>query len=309
MHPAPSIIFFTVLSGIGLGMIFCLGLGLGPEDALFAWVASILGLGLSAVGGAASTAHLGRPDRAWRAFSQWRSSWLSREACLMVACLAAFGLYAAIWTLFGLRLAVLGWLASGLAAATVYATAMIYAQLGTVPRWSATPTPQLFLAFGLVGGMLATETAAQLSGPSGAVGHGWLLVALLGAAGMMVAWTTDAAGAGRRSTGSDMGTATGLGRMGIVRALEAPHTGRNYLLDEMAYRVARRRAYQLRLLGAGLAFGLPTLVLGLSVVLGGLDFGLLMLVVLAAHTAGMLAFRWLFFAEAEHIQALYYGIR
>ena len=30
---------------------------------------------------------------------------------------------------------------------------------------------------------------------------------------------------------------------------------------------------------------------------------------LLCHAAGVLALRWLFFAEAEHVQALYYGMR
>src|SRR3546814_9931283 len=30
------------------------------------------------------TVHLGHPERAWRAFSQWRSSWLSREGVAAV---------------------------------------------------------------------------------------------------------------------------------------------------------------------------------------------------------------------------------
>ena len=41
-----------------------------------------------AVGGLlASTFHLGHPERAWRAFSQWKTSWLSREGVLAVAAL------------------------------------------------------------------------------------------------------------------------------------------------------------------------------------------------------------------------------
>jgi DMSO reductase anchor subunit len=34
-----------------------------------------------------------------------------------------------------------------------------------------------------------------------------------------------------------------------------------------------------------------------------------MALALVAHVTGMLALRWLFFAEAEHVQALYYGKR
>ncbi|MEL6481857.1 MAG: DmsC/YnfH family molybdoenzyme membrane anchor subunit [Pseudomonadota bacterium] len=306
MHPAPSLIVFTVLSGLGLGMLFCIGLGFG-EGHLFGWVAVPLALLITAVGGAASTLHLARPSRAWRAFSQWRSSWLSREACLMVATVAVFLVYAALWLLADMRLAFLGWLAALLAAGTVYATAMIYAQLATVPRWSLAPTRGLFLAAALLGGLIATEFAARLAGGS-AVPTLWLLAALVATAIVFVAWQTAAAGANRRAAGSDMGTATGLGRLGRISAFEAPHTGSNYLLDEMAFRVGRKRAWQLRSLGAALGFGLPLLLTVLAAVMP-IGTGFLLLVALVAHAAGMMALRWLFFAEAEHVQALYYGLR
>jgi len=303
MHPAPSIVFFTVLSGLGLGMMAWLGLGLGPDGGAFPWIASALALGLTAAGGVASTGHLGRRENAWRAFSQWRSSWLSREACLMLAALAAFGLYAGIWCLGGVRFWGLGLAGSALSVATVYATAMIYGQLKTVPRWSATPTPTLFLALGLTGGLLGIGAAAGLAG-AGSHGGGAAL-ALAGSAGVAVWWQTTAAGAGRGSQGSSVETATGLGFMGRVRLFEAPHTGSNYLLKEMAYEVARRRAFELRRLGAALGFLLPLALALLALVLGGW----LMALALAAHLVGMLALRWLFFAEAEHVQALYYGKR
>ena len=303
MHPAPSIVLFTVFSGLGLGQMVWLGLGLGPDDGLFRWLASALALGLAAAGGLFSTGHLGRRENAWRAFSQWRSSWLSREACLMVAAMAAFGLYAAIWCLGGVRLWGLGLAASALSAATIYSTAMIYAQLKAVPRWSAAPTPALFLVTGLTGGLLAT---GAVSGLVGAVVAGWwAALALAVAAGVAVWWQTSAAGAGRASQGSSVESATGLGFMGRVRSFEAPHTGSNYLLKEMAYEVGRRRAFELRRLGAVLGYLAPLVLALLGLILGGW----LMALALAAHVAGMLALRWLFFAEAEHVQALYYGRR
>ena len=137
---------FTVLTGLGLGQMAWLGLGLGPDGGLFRWLACALALALAGAGGLASTGHLGRRENAWRAFSQWRSAWLSREACLMLAALAAFGLYAAIWCLGGVRLWGLGLAAAALALATIQATAMIYAQLKAVPRWSVTPTPAINFA-------------------------------------------------------------------------------------------------------------------------------------------------------------------
>jgi len=303
MHPAPSIVLFTVLTGLGLGQMVWLGLGLGPDDGLFRWLACALALALAGAGGLFSTAHLGRRENAWRAFSQWRSSWLSREACLMVAAMAAFGLYAAIWCLGGVRLWGLGLAASALSVATIHSTAMIYAQLKTVPRWSATPTPALFLVTGLTGGLLATGAMAGLVGV--AVAAWWVALALAVAAGVAVWWQTSAAGAGRGSQGSSVESATGLGFMGRVRSFEAPHTGSNYLLREMAYEVGRRRAFELRRLGAVLGYLAPLILALLGLILGGW----LMALALAAHVAGILALRWLFFAEAEHVQALYYGKR
>ncbi|MFQ5567601.1 MAG: dibenzothiophene desulfurase, partial [Paracoccaceae bacterium] len=73
MHPAPSIVLFTVLSGLGLGQMAWLGLGLGPDEGAFRWLACGLALALAGAGGLASTGHLGRRENAWRAFSQWRS--------------------------------------------------------------------------------------------------------------------------------------------------------------------------------------------------------------------------------------------
>jgi DMSO reductase anchor subunit len=184
-------VLFTVLSGLGLGLMAWLGLGLGPDGGLFRWLACALALALAGAGGLCSAGHLGRRENAWRAFSQWRSSWLSREACLMVAAMAAFGLYAAIWCLGGVRFWGLGLLASALSVATIHSTAMIYAQLKTVPRWSVTPTPVLFLVTGLTGGLLATGAVAGLVGAD--VAGWWTGLALVLAIGVTIWWQTSAA--------------------------------------------------------------------------------------------------------------------
>ena len=75
MRPAYSVILFTTLSGAGYGlmavMAMLLASGAQPPKPLL-----VLGAGLVLVtaGLLASTFHLGRRDRAWRAFSQWRTS-------------------------------------------------------------------------------------------------------------------------------------------------------------------------------------------------------------------------------------------
>ena len=91
MHPALSVIFFTTLSGAGYGLLAWAGLvplallGLGePSPGLRSLLLWCIGIGLALVtaGFLSSLAHLGKPMRTWRALSQWRSSWMSREGVL-----------------------------------------------------------------------------------------------------------------------------------------------------------------------------------------------------------------------------------
>ena len=136
MHPAPSIILFSTLSGLGFGFLFFLGttlLDVAGYGALEAWGLAYF---FAVAGLLASSFHLGNPQRAWRAFSQWRTSWLSREAWFAVAALLiAAPTVWSDWHNLG-WLKIFGFLGALLGLATVYATSMIYAQLKTVPRWN-----------------------------------------------------------------------------------------------------------------------------------------------------------------------------
>ena len=105
MHPALSVILFTTASGAGYGLLFLIGLLTGtsflPESRWFAVAAFGLSLGAISFGLLASTFHLGRPERAWRAFSQWRTSWLSREGVASVIAYVPAGLLALDWIFRG----------------------------------------------------------------------------------------------------------------------------------------------------------------------------------------------------------------
>jgi len=291
MHPAPSIIVFTALSGLGFGLMIFLGIDPPSKGGWVMGVFAAMALVLACIGLLASTFHLGHPERALKAFSQWRSSWLSREGIIAVATLATFGLYAALIVLAGITIAPLGWLAAVLALGTVYCTSMIYAQLKTVPRWHQPLTPVLFVLFSLAGGaLLAGKVTLSL----------YFLAAL--AAAQIVAWIQgDKALA---QSGSTMETATGLGPLGKVRLLESPHTGPNYLTREMVHIVGRKHAQKLRVIALVLMAGLP-LALGLLFEVKHMLAG----VIVISHIIGLLVARWLFFAEAEHVVGLYYGKR
>ncbi|WP_112323515.1 dimethyl sulfoxide reductase anchor subunit family protein [Oceanibium sediminis] len=291
MHPAVSIILFTALSGLGFGLMVFLGIDPPAKGGWVMAVFAALALGLSTVGLLASTLHLGHPERAVKAFSQWRSSWLSREGVVAVATLVTFGLYATLIVLFGVTVPLLGWLSAVLALITVYCTAMIYTQLKTVPRWRQPLTPVLFLLFALTGGALLS-------------GHVTLSLWLLAALGIaqVAAWVQgDKALA---ASGSTMESATGLGPLGKVRLLEPPHTGSNYLMREMIHKIGRKHSQKLRIIALVLMVGLP-LLLGLTVEVKHLAAAVIVL----SHVAGLFVARWLFFAEAEHVVGLYYGAR
>jgi len=310
MHPAKSVIFFTTMSGAGYGLVTMFALfdlaGLVPGDR--ATTVSALGCAVVLVvaGLVSSTFHLGHPERAWRALSQWRSSWLSREGVLAVATFVPIAAYGGLRLFFGADSAAslgAGLVAAAFAAATVYCTAMIYASLRPVQAWATAWTPASYGVLALMSGaVLANAVTAILGAGSTAIAA---TAAALTLAGLAVK-----AGYWRRTSGdpaiSTPETATGLGASGRVRLLEAPHTEANYLMKEMGFRVARKHAAKLRLIAVVLGFAVPVIFLGISVALGGA--AALSLAAIMSMIAGLLVERWLFFAEAKHTVGLYYGI-
>jgi DMSO reductase anchor subunit len=288
MHPAPSIILFTTLSGLGFGMLAFLGLdGPAPRGWTAFWfflIANALAVG----GLLSSTFHLGHPERAMKAFTQWRSSWLSREAWLAVATLVSMGFYAIGLVFFDTRFSLLGIVGGLLAIATVIATSMIYTQMRTVPRWNHWSTPILFLAYAITGGALLTGRVALVQA---------LLPLLLIL--QLFAWVDQ--DRREKADESNIGTATGLGPRGKVSAFEAPHTGENYLTKEMVFRVARKHTSVLK--AAAVLFGII-----LPAVLLFLPFShMFAALAVVLHLAGVLIQRWVFFAEARHVVSFYYG--
>ena len=288
MHPAPSIIVFTVLSGMGFGMLAFLGFSFDAPTGWAAFWFFLIAYALAVGGLVSSTFHLGHPERALKAFSQWRSSWLSREGVLAVATLVVMGLYAFLLVFFGTQVSTLGFLGGGLALATVFATSMIYAQMKTVPRWYHWSAPVMFLSFAIVGGALLTGKVAWVI---------WLLP-LLGIL-QFVGWMDQDKHEAEAET--NIASATGLGTIGEVRAFEAPHTGENYLTQEMVFRVGRKHLGKLKALSIFLFAFLPTVLLLLPF------FHLFALLAVISHLAGVLVQRWVFFAEAKHVVSHYYG--
>ena len=304
MHPAPSVIVFTALSGLGFGILAWLGFGRPDVTGSAAFALYFLGYALAVGGLISSTLHLANPRNATKAFSQWRSSWLSREGVLAVAALLVVALAAIGRVFLGGAPAWLGIVGALLCLATVFATSMIYAQLKTVPDWHSALTPACYLAFALAAGALL---AAGLGTATTLIG---MPVAILASAALIVAWTAKllwwnrAGTIGFSHTGSSIGTATGLGGLGAVRLLERPHSGENYLTREMVHKIGRKHAARLRRIALVTGCAVPLALCFLAMATGQPAF--LFLLAFASLMAGLFAERWLFFAEARHAVSLYY---
>jgi len=308
VRPAPSLLLFTTLSGAGYGLlaiwaVFGLAGVLPPEP-----LAGALGLvpALLSIGGGllASTFHLARPDRAWRAFSQWRTSWLSREAVAAVATFAPALVLAYGWLLDRRVPPLAAFLSAAGAGLTVLCTGQIYATLVPIPRWHQPLTTPVFLAMALASGatLAVLLTAALGSGTS--VAGSTALVALPLAWGLKLLWWRSGDRVPPRATAA---AAIGLAGETPARLVEPAHSAGSWLLDETRLRVARRHAARLRRLALLFGIALPWPLLALGLLLGGSRTLLFALAAVLSLALALAIERWLFFAEARHTVGLWYG--
>lgn len=321
MHPAFSVLFFTTLSGAGYGLLAwtMLLLGFDRGGALLG-VAPVLFLGLIGtatalftVGLLSSLGHLGKPQRAWRALSQWRSSWLSREGVLAVLVYLPAGLLA--WWLSaplrgedtgaglgdGARWVILA--AAVLALSTVACTAMIYASLKPVPAWRHPLVLPVYLGFALLCGLLLMLLGQRVAG--GLAIAPLLAVAGALALGLAVMKLLYWRGIDRAPLPVSRASALGLPADRVASVFERPHTEANYLTTEMGFVLARKHARKLRVIALALFAAVPLLACLLAWGVPAAATPALALAVLSS-LLGALVERWLFFAEAKHLVTLYY---
>ena len=308
MHPALSVIFFTALSGAGYGLWMWLGLRLllGPRAYDFepiAWFFALaIGFLLTTTGIVASLWHLGKPLRVWRSFSQWRSSWMSREGVMAVAtAVAAALLVLPLGDMDGPWLRLRGALLALCALGTLLSTAMIYASLKPIPAWRHPLVLPAYVGFALLtGGLLYAAIAPPL--PILRIALPVLAVLCLAMTLLkLVYWRAI----DRAPLPATRGDAVGLPQR-TVTVFERPHTEANYLTREMGFVVARRHAGRLRLLAVVLFAVLPLLLLVWTATVPA-GAGLPWLATAAAlSVAGAFVERWLFFAQARHLVTLYY---
>lgn len=306
MKPALSVIFFTVSSGAGFGLIALLllvdilhyGGGLDGKQIVGG---GIFALTLITAGLLSSMLHLANPKNAWRSFSRFRTSWLSREGVFAVLfypfalgylAFAYFGVEGPPRLIVGAVTVLLAWI-------TLYCTGMIYASLKPIPQWHTPLVPAVYLVLGHFSGALLLLIVAAFGGTASQTYlHMALAWLVLGAAlkGFYYTWIS------KSGVATTINTAVGITRA-QVRLLDAGHTHGTFLTNEFGFVLARRHAILLKIGVFVIAFALPLLVLtttGTAMVPAIVATGL--------TVVGLLVERWLFFAEARHVVRLYHGM-
>lgn len=321
MKPAYSVIFLTTLIGVGQGLFLALFTQqsyalfdlLPQQEARFYGWGSLLALIFMTGGLFASFFHLGRPERAWRSATQWRTSWLSREVIVLPAFMGALFLYGAahltgfdpvlvtLATGPGINATiVLGSIATVLAFALFICTGMVYACMRFFQEWHS---PLTVINFILLGGASGFTLAALYGEIAGTMQNGFfagwaLIITLLGLTGRSLSLWRNA----RLRPKSTLQTAIGVKHPRIVQTAQGAMGG-SFNTREFFHGRSGAFLKGVRVSFLALAFILPALVLAFNL---SYSYSVLLAVAFVSQFAGLVAERWYFLADARHPQNLYY---
>jgi sulfite dehydrogenase (quinone) subunit SoeC len=302
MHPAWSVILFTVLAGLGQGLFVMLvrasDTGVAPHLLGLAGLASTT---LLCIGLACSFFHLGHPLRAWRAVAMWRTSWLSREVIVLPVTIAVV----ATWSVGQLagwpQVRWLGVLGVALCFVLWVCTGMIYACIRFLREWAH---PLTIVNFVLLGWMSGATAFAALCGLAPGYGSGswWLTAAIVLTVAGACARLASLARNRQLKPLSTAQSALGV-PAAKLRQMSQGATGGSFNTREFFHGKSALVVKNVRWMALGLCFALPLLLLVAARYQpeAGLVAGAAL-----CQLLGLLAERWLFFAQANHPQNIYY---
>jgi sulfite dehydrogenase (quinone) subunit SoeC len=307
MRPQFSIIFFTTLAGMAQGLLFFIALLNIEAPILSAPFLAILALPVSFIlltlGLVASFFHLGHPERAWRAAMMWRTSWLSRE----VIALPAVILLTAMTFLFVISGLVPAWLWAALLISILalwVCTAKIYQCIRFIQEWSHPSTLSNFILLGLTSGGLLLEFLLMLWNEQGAPlgmsmisGANFILLFLALNLKLWI-WRRNQ----KLKPKSNLASATGI-KGNNIRQTSMGFMGGSFNTREFFHHQTDRVISNIRKIILLMTYIGPMILLAFSMNSPSI---IQIAIALVMHYIGLLAERWMFFAEANHPQNLYY---
>lgn len=296
MRPAFSVIFLTTLCGAGQGLLLAIyGAQLAsvpPRGLVLA--GGVLAAALAALGLFASFFHLGRLKPAWRAASQWRTSWLSREVIALPVFIALSLLYAFTGSFF------IGTAALAACIALFVCTGMIYACLKFLQEWASPLTLVNFVLLGCASGFTLAAALTALFAPSLVVPYAAaaVVLTLLGLATRGASLARNA----RLKARSTVQSAIGASHPRVAQRSQG-FTGGSFNTREFFHGASRAKLAAVKWSFLVLAFAAPVVLIAAALALGSLG---LLAAAFPVQYLGLLAERWFFFAQANHPQNLYY---
>ncbi|MBL6932658.1 MAG: dimethyl sulfoxide reductase anchor subunit [Rhodospirillales bacterium] len=322
MRPAFSVIFLTTLIGVGQGLFLALVAGqfywvIGatdiPEAQDFYAIGSLLALVFMGGGLISSFFHLAHPERAWRAATQWRTSWLSREVIALPAVMGLLVLYGGLHWLdwrpvlmtFGnmknldLTMAT-GYLGAALVVALFICTGMIYACMKFIQEWASPLTVLNFALMGSSSGfVMATAYAGFMESPlEDFFAGGAMFLTIAALVGRIASIVRNK----NIKYLSSLQSAVGLHHRNL-RQLTRGFTASSFNLKEFFHPGSPALLPILTMAYMVSAFVLPIALMAFAWGTGSISAFAL---AFAVQYAGLLVERWVFFAEASHPQNLYY---
>ena len=308
MRPQYSIIFLTTMIGMAQGLLFSVSILNFRIDAIPAEFLSSVIFPIAIIlligGLAASFFHLGHPERAWRAAMMWKTSWLSREviALPLVILFALIGLY------FSINYPTPQWLWIGLMMSCLIlwvCTAKIYQCIRFIQEWSHPTTLLNFFLLGLASGWLLLTALVNLFNQSILSANNNLLI-MIGLLMTFCAFNLKL-WIWKRNRGlkpkSNLASATGIKGQNI-RQTSMGLMGGSFNTREFFHHQTVQVIANIRKIILLCAYIVPMILMAYSLSASSPKNYLCLAVII--QFIGLICERWLFFAEANHPQNLYY---
>jgi DMSO reductase anchor subunit len=311
MKPDIAIIYFTVCSGTGYGIIVSLisfffynNANLETNIKIIFFILSFF---LIISGLVSSTLHLGHPKRIWRALSQWKSSWLSREGVAAILTFAPTTLFFNLWIFTNYTKLTLCFLliSSIFSLITTFCTAKIYSSLKAIPAWHNPLVPTIYILNSLVLGSIITFSIFFYFEVKIILLANFIIIFCFTALFIKLLYWISI----NNYSKSNISTATGLGTSKTTSFFEGPHTGKNFLMKEMINNISKYKSIFLRLCFCIFTYVTPaTYILQMpSLVISKDIISLTLIIISVTAFIGMLIERYLFFIDSKHTVSLFYG--